>query len=151
MEHLELDVAVLDRPVMALTPEEEAEVERWRAAAEKQTCHICDRVCQAVCEPGLPIDHMLYHDVFQNELRRLGVQGFIEYPFAAWVREQAEPHFSHSLARLQTCTRCGKCEAVCPYHLPIMDMLEQLKQQKTELLAEIRKANASGNATGRTS
>ena len=140
IEQLELDVAGLDRPVMALSAEEEAEVERWRQATDKQTCHICDKVCQAVCEPGLPIDHLLYHDVFHNELRRLGAKAFAGYPFAPWVKQQAEHIFAHSLEKLQTCTRCGKCEAACPYHLPVMAMLEQIKAQKQALLEEIKKA-----------
>jgi len=139
IEHLELDVSVLDRPTMALSLEEKAEVECWRQKTERQTCHICDKVCQAVCEPGLPIDHLLYHDVFQNELRRLGAKAFTQYPFAPWVKQQAEHMFTDSVARLQTCTRCGKCEEVCPYHLPVMAMLEQIKVQKEEVLEAIRK------------
>ncbi|HEY3342606.1 MAG TPA: aldo/keto reductase, partial [Anaerolineae bacterium] len=86
IEQLELDVSVLDRPDMALSPEEEVEVERWRRETDRQTCHICDKVCQAVCEPGLLIDYLLYHDVFQNELRRLGAKAFAGYPFAPWVK-----------------------------------------------------------------
>jgi len=138
IEQLELDVAVLDRPTMALSAEEAAEVERWRRATDQQTCHICDKVCQVVCEPGLPIDHLIYHDVFQNELRRMGAQAFAHYPFAAWVKQQAEHIFAHSLAMLQTCTHCGKCEAACPYHLPVMAMLDSIKAQKQEVLEEIK-------------
>ena len=139
IEQLELDVAALDRPTMALSAEEEAQVERWRQATARETCHICDRVCQAVCEPGLPIDHLLYHDVFQNELRRLGAQAFAGSPFADWVKQQTEHIFTHGLEMLQTCTHCGKCEAACPYHLPVMAMLDTIKAQKMELLAEIKR------------
>ena len=37
------------------------------------------------------------------------------------------------------CVACGKCEEVCPYHLPVMAMLEQIKVQKEEVLEAIRK------------
>ncbi len=69
---------------------------------DRETCRICDRVCQVVCEKGLSIDWLLYHNVFQNELRRLGAKGYVEYPFAPWVKEQAEHTFSHTVAVLQS-------------------------------------------------
>ena len=148
MEHLEADVACLDRHPMALSAEEEAEVERWRKAADAETCRICDKVCQVVCEKGLTIDWLLYHDVFQNELRRLGPQGFVEYPFAPWVKENAEKTFSHTIAQLESCNRCGKCDQVCPHHLPVMDLLERIKEQQKELLNELRQANWSEQYRG---
>ena len=139
MEQLEADVAALERNPMALSAAEEAEVEYWRQKKDTNTCRICDQVCQAVCEQGLIIDWQLYHNVFQNELHRLGVQGFLEYPFAPWVKENAERTFSGTLAALQACTHCGKCEVACPYHLPVMDMVEQIKEEQAALLAELHK------------
>lgn len=141
IEQLELDVALLDRHPMALSPEEEALAERWRVNKDSGTCRICDKVCQIVCEPGLKIDWLLYHNIFQNELRRLGPKGYVEYPFAPWVKEQAGYTFTHTVAELQRCTQCRKCEEVCPYHLPIVSMLEEIKEQEIELLAEIEKAD----------
>ena len=143
IEQLELDAAVLDRHPTALSPDEEAEVERWQAKMDRETCRICDRVCQVVCEKGLSIDWLLYHNVFQNELRRLGAKGYVEYPFAPWVKEQAERTFSHTVAVLQSCNRCGKCEQVCPHNLPVMDLLERIKEQQVGLLEEIKQANWS--------
>lgn len=141
IEHLELDAALLDRLPMSLTAAEEAEAEHWRRAMDTQTCRICDRVCQVVCDQKLNIDWLLYHNVFHNELRRLGARGFLEYPFAPWVKEQAETSFTNTVAAIQSCTRCGKCEQVCPYHLPVIDMLEQIKEQQAELLGMLRQAN----------
>lgn len=138
LEHLEADVACLDRHPMALTPDEEAEVERWRQKTEPQSCRICDKKCQVVCEPGINIDWQIYHNIFQNELRRLGTRGFLEYPFAPWIKEQAEATFANTVTSLQTCTRCGKCEEVCPYHLPVMELVENIKVQQTELLDALR-------------
>ena len=102
-----------------------------------------DRLCQAVCEPRITIDWQIYHNVYQNELRRLGVNGFLEYPFAEWFKRNAEATFTSTLGNLQTCTKCGKCEQVCPYHLPIMDMIEHIKEQQADLIQEIKKAGWS--------
>jgi uncharacterized protein len=143
IEQLEQDVALLDRHPMALTPEEELEAERWRLLKDTGTCRICDRVCQPVCEPGLNIDWLLYHNVFQNELRRLGPKGYAEYPFAPWVKEQAEGMFTNTVGQISKCNHCGKCEEVCPYHLPIRSMLDEMKDQEIEALDEIKKAGWS--------
>lgn len=141
MEQLEADVAALDRRPMALSTAEEAEVERWRQATDRETCRICDKVCQVVCEQGLNIDWILYHNVFQNEFRRLGVQGFLEYPFAPWVRKHAEFTFSTTVAELEACTRCGKCEEACPHHLPVMDLLMRMKESQLALLEALAEAD----------
>ncbi|MGC9349747.1 MAG: aldo/keto reductase [Anaerolineae bacterium] len=141
MAHLETDAALLDRTPMALSPAEEAEVERWRRKADAETCRICDNVCQAVCEQGLKIDYMIYHNVFANELRRLGVEGFLNYPFAPWVKERAEMIFETGLRELQACTHCGKCEEVCPHHLPVMDLLERVKEDHVAILEALHELN----------
>ena len=85
--HLEQDVAILNRDPLALSTEEETEVERWARLTDPETCRICVEKCQAVCEAKIIIDWHLYHNIHQNELRRLGVDGFMNYPFAAWLKE----------------------------------------------------------------
>jgi predicted aldo/keto reductase-like oxidoreductase len=139
MEHLELDIAALNRDPMALSPEEEELVVHWQGKMDTETCRICDKACHVVCEQELSIAYMAYHNVFQNELRRLGAQGFVEYPFAAWAKERAEFVFETGVAQLEQCTHCGKCEDVCPYHLPVMDILERVKENHLEVLALLKK------------
>jgi uncharacterized protein len=139
LEQLEVDAAILDRDPIDLSDDEEAEVSYWRQKTAAATCYICDRVCQAVCEQHLQIDYMIYHNIFQNELRRLGTEGFLSYPFAPWVKERAETVFSTGLAELQNCTHCGKCEEVCPQSLPVMDLLEAVKEDHTAILEALRR------------
>ncbi len=134
MEHLELDAAALDRHPMALTLEEQKQVKTWQEKMDTETCRICEKECHVVCEQKMSIAYMIYHNVFQNELRRLGAQGFVEYPFAPWVKERAEFIFETGLAQLDMCTHCGKCEEVCPHHLPVMDILERVKEDHTAVL-----------------
>ena len=143
--HLELDAAVLDRDPLALTPAEEAEAERWREQTDGLTCRICVAACQPVCEPGIIIDWQLYHHQYQNELRRLGVEGFMQYPFAEWFKKDVERAFTSSLASLNSCTHCRKCEEVCPHHLPILDMFAGIKRQQAQVLDELRRAGWSAS------
>jgi predicted aldo/keto reductase-like oxidoreductase len=140
VEQLEEAAAALERDPMALSAEEEAETERWRQQRDAQTCRICDGLCQAVCEQGLQIDWLLYHNVFQNELRRLGAEGFMAYPFAPWVKRQVEPAFTRTLDRLRACTRCGRCEQACPHHLPVMAMLAQIADEQAAIVELLREA-----------
>jgi predicted aldo/keto reductase-like oxidoreductase len=143
--HLEQDVAILDRDPLALSPEEEAEVERLRQKTDPETCRICVKKCQAVCEPKIIIDWHLYHNIYQNELRRLGVDGFLKYPFAAWFKRDAEKTFTNTLASLNSCTQCGKCEEICPYHLPILDMITRIKEQQADLLEALKETGWSAD------
>jgi predicted aldo/keto reductase-like oxidoreductase len=149
LEQLELDARVLDRSPMALSPAEELEAERWRLALDMQACRICDRVCQPVCEPKIPIDVLIYHDVMYNEARALGKEGFLAAPMAPWVRSRAEDHFNRVAQTVDTCTHCGKCEEACPYHLPIMGLLDRVKADSEDMAEALREAGwkqAAGDA-----
>jgi predicted aldo/keto reductase-like oxidoreductase len=140
IEQLEADVAALAREPMALSAEEETQAERWRRELDARTCRICDGACQAACEQGLPIDWLIYHNVFQNELRRLGIQGFLAYPFAPWVKRQAESMFTNTLAQLRSCSHCAKCEAACPHGLPVMAMLAQIEAEQAAMVEALRES-----------
>ena len=41
------------------------------------------------------------------------------------------------LERVNECTRCGRCEEICPYDLPIMDMLPEKVKEYRELMGRI--------------
>ena len=138
LEHLALDVAALEREPRALSPSEQAEVERCRGELDRQTCRICQGACQAVCEQGLEIDWMIHHDVLYEHYRNLGPEGFLDAPLTGWVKGGIETHFGRRLAAVQACTRCGLCEARCPHGLPIMDMLEQMLADHPLLIEAVR-------------
>ena len=138
LEHLSLDVAALERDSLAPTQDEEAEIERLRRGLDTLTCRICDRVCQPVCESGAAIDMMIHHDVYYNQYLNLGLEAFLDFPLAPWVKGTAEGHFAGRVATLEACTRCGKCEQACPYHLPIMDLFERMLVEHVPLLEAVR-------------
>jgi predicted aldo/keto reductase-like oxidoreductase len=138
LEHLEMDVAAVERKPLALSREEEAEVEHWRVRLDRRACRICQDACQAVCEKGLPIDMMIHHDVLYEHYRNLGLKGFLEYPLTPWVKRVIGDHFSRRLARLQECTWCGLCEEHCPHGVRVLDMLEQMLQDHPPLIEAVR-------------
>ena len=137
LEHVERDVACVERNPVALSPQEEAEVERWRQKLDNQVCRICDDICQP-CEGGLPISWMIHHDVWYNHYLNMGLQAFLDYPWERAARKGLEQHFSRRLAAAQKCTRCGLCEERCPYHLKILDKIEQFLDDHPPLIAALK-------------
>jgi len=140
LEHLALDVAAVERQPLALSAAEQAEVERCRQALDRQTCRICEGVCQAVCEQGMQIDWMIHHDVLYEHYRNLGLEAFLASSLTDWVRGGIEAHFARRLAAVQACTRCGLCEKRCPHGLPILDMLEQMLADHPPLIEAVQSA-----------
>ena len=58
--------------------------------------------------------------------RALGVAGVMAALLAPWARAQAADHFAQVLRTIEACTYCGKCETVCPYHLPVVSLLQRV-------------------------
>jgi len=138
---LEQDVAAVERDPMALSAEEEAEVERWRQNLDQATCRICDAICKPLCEKKLPIDWIMHHDVFYNEFRRLGLQDFMEHPYAGWVRARLLRHFERRMEAMQACTKCGKCEEVCPHGIHVMDIFTAMIEEHIPLIEALKATN----------
>ncbi len=138
LEHLEMDVAAVERQPGPLSAEEEAAVERCRSRLDWETCRICDERCQTVCEAGMQISWMIHHDVLYEHYRNLGLEAFLEYPFTSWARTGAESHFARRLAMVEACTRCRRCEERCPHHLPILERLEQMRRDHPPLIEALQ-------------
>ena len=138
LEELERDVAAVERNPVVLSPQEEATVEEWRQKLDRLTCRICDEICQPVCEKKLNISWLVHHDVWYNHYRNMGLDKFLSYPWAPWARKGFEGAFTRFHALVESCSRCGKCEEVCPYHLPIMDMLEKRLEDHPALIAALK-------------
>ena len=133
MDHLEMDVAAVERRPLDLSPEEEAEVESCRLELDGETCRICQGLCREVCSVEIHVSSMIHHDVLHEHYRNLGLEAFLEFPLIPWAKKSAGKHFARRLSSLQSCTRCGLCEEVCPHHLPIMDMLENMLEDHQAL------------------
>ena len=142
-EHLEQVLSALDREPLALTSQEEAQAERVRSELDDLTCRICDHLCGTVCEAGLRIDQLIYHDVFYNQYRALGLEKLLDFPLAGWVKGSLEERFGQRMGMLQSCTRCGLCEEACPHHLPILRIFDEMAADHQALLEAIREAGWS--------
>ncbi len=136
VEQVELDARVLERPQLELTTDEQADIERWRAKLEQQTCRICDDVARC-CPENLYISTLIHHDVWYNHYRNMGLQQFLDYPWTPGARKTLEAHFKRRLASLQRCTMCGICQERCPFGLPVMEMLEEMLQDHPPLIAAL--------------
>ena len=109
------DYAVLSAPFQLaaaeqdgpLTPEELAACEAIRAGLSGNFCRRCG-YC-APCTVGIDIPGIF---TLENYLKH--------YDLADWARSRYESQ----TARAGDCIGCGKCEARCPYELPIREKLK---------------------------
>jgi hypothetical protein len=147
--HLEECVAALQDADRALSGDLAVEVEGIREALDRYTCRICDHLCRSACEQGLPLDVLLYHDVYYNQYRALGLEGLLDFALAEWVKGSMEKRFAARLEMMRRCTHCTACEAACPHDLPIRQMLDDMVEGHVALLEAVRERGWSerfGNA-----
>jgi len=137
MEHLERDVAAIERRPAALSPEECARIEALQRDLGPVACHQCD-TC-APCPQGVqPVFRSIYSDVWYNLYRNMGLQAFLEHPWAGWAKKGLQDHFCRRLAELSACTRCGLCEARCPHGVRIMDLIEYMLEDHPPLIRALQ-------------
>ena len=93
---------------LELTAEEQAEMEQIRQELGNRFCRRCD-YCQP-CPEEIPISTLMVTPSFAR----------------AWPPERLFDGgmIAEGMAKAANCTKCGECEAKCPYELPIRDMIE---------------------------
>jgi len=94
-----------------LTPEEKADF-RFGELPPLPFCRECG-LCMP-CPDGLNIPLILGLDRY-----------YTFYGIANWTREV----YQRLNTRVDSCTRCAKCEPKCPYQLPIIEMLNQADER----------------------
>jgi hypothetical protein len=104
-EEIEEIVAVVNGS-WKLTPDEAREMARVKAKLDQVFCRRCD-YCQP-CPEGVKISTALS---VQSSWKRFPPQRFFG------------GHAAEAARSARQCASCGECEARCPYHLPIRDML----------------------------
>ena len=114
----------------------EADLERITGLREYWAHRRC-RICQE-CEPcpqniRLPI--LLGTDVMYDHYRTLGTEGFGAFEWSPeTLREELERR-QETIASIESCDDCGRCEEVCPYGLPVRAMLRGLLPAMREMVA----------------
>ncbi|MCK9276266.1 MAG: aldo/keto reductase [Syntrophales bacterium] len=93
---------------LALTQEEQNEIDCLRENLGKQFCRRCD-YCQP-CPEEIPIQHVLG---IKSMVKRIGPAVLDK----EWVKT--------ALDKARECTECGTCKEKCPYELPIPDLIKE--------------------------
>ena len=110
IEEIEEIVRLLEGPVQ-MSETEQHEMKRLIEELGTRFCRRCN-YCQP-CSEEIPISMVMTSSSF---FKRLPEERFFSGMFADAIEKAAN------------CTQCGECEARCPYHLPIREILtEQLK------------------------
>jgi predicted aldo/keto reductase-like oxidoreductase len=101
-----------------LSQEELALIEMDRVNLGDRFCRACN-YCQP-CPQEIPITFILRAE--SQFLKRMG-----------W-RPRTEERFADAIEKANSCIECGECEARCPYHLPIRQLLPERTISLTKLL-----------------
>ena len=64
--------------------------------------------------------------------------------FLRQLRMRRETLSPEALAKVDNCQRCGRCEEICPYDLPIMDLLPEKVRRYPEMVRQV--ASEQGHA-----
>ncbi len=97
-----------------LSQEEFAALDRVREIIRSKpqiACTAC-KYCLEGCPQAIPIPDLFR--VFNRKMRAAGMDAAAAYEKAVAGKGRAED-----------CIRCGKCEKICPQHLPVRDLLGQ--------------------------
>jgi uncharacterized protein len=132
LEELEEDAAVGCEPY-ALTAQEELEVAEVRAALEHARCRLCAD-CRP-CPQDIPVDLILGTDVVYDHYRTMGPDRFRAFPWSDERIARELPSRRARIAQIESCTRCGACEARCPHGLPAMEMLQATLPAMRDMVA----------------
>lgn len=122
LEELEENAAVGALERFALTGDEAREVAAIKDSMEHVRCRICS-ACEPECPQEIRIGLILGTDLMYDHYRTMGAEVFAAYPWSHEAIAKDLPEREKHIASIESCTRCGACEARCPHGLPIMDML----------------------------
>ncbi len=121
LEEIEENAGVGHLPDFALTLQEAARAEALRAEWDQVRCRLC-AACLP-CSQGIPIHNELGSDDVYDHYRTMGPQAFAAFTWSPQFIAHELEWRPKIIAQLESCDRCGACQARCPYGLPIMDML----------------------------
>lgn len=123
LEELEENAAVGSGDY-TLSEAEQAQVEVWKERLDRVRCRIC-----FACEPcpvDVPIPSLLGTDVMYDHYRSWGREAFMSFRWSRRAIENDLEPKKRQIAAIEACTRCGECDARCPYGLPVSNMLQSM-------------------------
>jgi len=103
-------VKVMDNP--GLTGAEKQEIERLTEVYSRRFCRHCD-FCMP-CPKGIAISFVLDWEPLSTS-----------FP----IENMYTGHMAAMMEQVTQCDRCGICESKCPYHLPIVQLINEYYRQ----------------------
>ena len=107
---------------LTLSEDDLAQVRALQVEWAHKRCRICHQ-CEP-CPVGIPIAVTLGTDLMYDHYRTMGREAFRAFPWSRAALERDIENRTRLMATIESCTRCGECEARCPYGLPIVEMLQ---------------------------
>lgn len=117
----------------ALSEAEQARVVELRDHWAHRRCRICHE-CEP-CPQQIRLSIILGTDVMYDHYRTLGADAYEAF---AWSKEALEQELldrRETIAAIESCDDCGRCEELCPYGLPVRQMLRDLLPAMREMIA----------------
>jgi hypothetical protein len=138
MAQLEANLAAAELPDWTLTPEEDAERLRLRAALDGRICRGCDEQCRPFPAGIDRISGLISHAVPLNHLRNLGTEGWLGYRWAEQDRRAMLGQFERMLGQCRDLLAAGMSdvEARCPFGVHVTDLLREQEARLADLLQE---------------
>lgn len=119
---VEEDCAVACNP-LALTDADRAALDAEATRLGKSFCRMCGHcIFPEPCPEGINIRVIMMAETLAMQMRRQSIS-------------------DEELAKVDHCQRCARCEEICPYDLPIMDLLPEKVQAHREVAKQYGAAN----------
>lgn len=107
---------------LTLSEAEQVRIQALQAEWAHKRCRICHR-CEP-CPVGIPLAVTLGTDLMYDHYRTMGREAFRAFDWSRAALERDLEGRARLMGAIESCTRCGECEAKCPYGLSIVDMLQ---------------------------
>jgi len=116
----------------ALSAEERTRVHDLQQELEHVRCRMCEACLP--CPVQIPISEILGSDDVYDHYRTMGPEAFRAFRWSRRAIRQDLPQRERRIAAIERCSRCGECEAKCPYGLPIIEMLQSMVPAMKDML-----------------
>jgi predicted aldo/keto reductase-like oxidoreductase len=123
IEEIEENAPVGHIEDISLTSQKAVQAEALRAEWEHLRCRLCGECLP--CPQGIPIHDELGSDDVYDHYRTMGRQVFAAFNWSRQHIVEQRVWRPMVIAQIESCDRCGICEARCPYGLPVMDLLAE--------------------------
>ena len=115
-----------------LTESEARQISELREYWDQRRCRICHE-CEP-CPQQIPLPIVLGTDVMYDHYRTMGAGVFEAFSWSREMLQQELTHRKETIAAIESCDDCGKCEELCPYGLPVRRMLRDLLPAMREMV-----------------